>query len=113
MQDPRAEPILAGKITEDEAVSVDAAKRGLTFCGGVSPSTRRIDSSLKVSGYFGLPSVAHYLIFDPDRPVAIHHARSEGDVILTRILRGGALRLDPPGLDLDVADLLALAAPPE
>jgi Uma2 family endonuclease len=75
----------------------------------VSPSTRRIDSSLKLNGYFGLPSVAHYLIFDPDRPVVIHHARTSDDAILTRILRSGVLRLDPPGLEIDLSPLIALA----
>ena len=30
----------------------------------LSPSTRRIDVSVKLAGYFRLPSVAHYLIVD-------------------------------------------------
>lgn len=79
----------------------------------VSPSTRRIDASLKLSGYFSLPSVAHYLIFDPDRPIVIHHARSEGDAILTRILRGGVLSLDPPGIAIDVGALVKGLFPTE
>jgi hypothetical protein len=33
-----------------------------------------------------------------------------GDVIETRILHSGALRLTPPGLELDIADLFG---PPE
>src|SRR6266705_2611118 len=39
----------------------------------LSPSTRHIDASAKLAGYFRLPGVAHYLILDPDRPVVIHH----------------------------------------
>ena len=31
----------------------------------LSPSTRHIDASKKLAGYFRLPSVAHYLIVDP------------------------------------------------
>jgi Uma2 family endonuclease len=31
-----------------------------------SPSTRKIDASLKMTGYFSLPSVHHYLIIDPE-----------------------------------------------
>jgi Uma2 family endonuclease len=39
----------------------------------VSPSTRKIDAALKLTGYFSLPSVHHYLIVDPEGPPVIHH----------------------------------------
>ena len=71
----------------------------------LSPSTRRIDASAKLAGYFRVPSVHHYLIVDPDRRLVIHHARGEGDVIATRIVREGALRLDPPGLEVTVGEM--------
>src|SRR5260370_42087422 len=32
----------------------------------LSPSTRHIDASAKLAGYFRIPSVRHYLIVDPD-----------------------------------------------
>jgi Uma2 family endonuclease len=73
----------------------------------LSPSTRHIDASAKLAGYLSLPSVAHYLIVDPDKPLVIHHARGEGDAIATRILSGGTLRLDPPGLDVAIEDFYA------
>jgi Uma2 family endonuclease len=38
----------------------------------LSPSTRRIDASAKLAGYFRLASVAHYLIVDPNRRLVIH-----------------------------------------
>jgi Uma2 family endonuclease len=57
-----------------------------------SPSTRARDEGKKLIGYFSLPSVAHYLL-----------------LIETRILYGGPLRLDPPGLDLAVEDLFGEA----
>ena len=44
-------------------------------------------------------------IVDAERRFLVHHAR-RGDEIATRILHGGPLRLDPPGLDLMVEDLL-------
>jgi Uma2 family endonuclease len=72
----------------------------------LSPSTAAMDHGVKLEGYFSLPSLAHYLILDPDRRVVVHHARGQGGVIETRILHEGALRLTPPGLDLTVADLL-------
>ncbi len=68
----------------------------------LSPSTRFIDASAKLAGYFRLPSVAHYLIFDPDRPVVVHHARGRGDAILTHIVGDGTIRLDPPGFAIDL-----------
>ena len=70
----------------------------------LSPSTGRHDRSGKLIGYFAVPSLHHYLIVDAERRAVIHHAR-RGDEIATRILRGGNLRLDPPGLDLTVEDL--------
>jgi Uma2 family endonuclease len=57
--------------------------------------------------YFSLPSVAHYLNLDPERRVLIHHKRGQGDMIETRILSDGLLRLDPPGLEAPVAEMFA------
>ncbi len=72
----------------------------------LSPSTAYRDVGAKLAGYFGLESVAHYLIVDPERSTIVHHARAEGDLIATRIVSHGALKLEPPGLILDAADLL-------
>jgi Uma2 family endonuclease len=41
----------------------------------LSPSTAAIDHGRKLSGYFSIPSVQHYLILDPERRVVIHHKR--------------------------------------
>ena len=70
----------------------------------LSPSTRHIDASAKLAGYFCVPAVQHYLIVDPDQRLVIHHARSEGDVVATRILHDGRIALDPPGIEVAVAD---------
>jgi Uma2 family endonuclease len=75
----------------------------------LSPSTLAFDHGVKLEGYFSLPSLAHYLILDPDRRVVIHHTRGRDDVIETRILHDGRLRLDPPGIEVAVADLFASA----
>jgi Uma2 family endonuclease len=76
----------------------------------LSPSTRRIDVSTKLVDYFRLSSVMHYLIVDLRGPVIVHHARSTGDAILTRIIRDGVIALDPPGLELAVADIFGQSA---
>ena len=75
----------------------------------LSPSTAAIDHGPKLMGYFSLPSLAHYLILDPERRVAIHHKRGKGDIIETRILSEGVVRLDPPGIEAPVAEMFAPA----
>jgi len=71
----------------------------------LSSSTAAIDHGRKLSGYFALPSVEHYLILDPDRRVVIHHKRGQGDAIETRVLSEGAAKLDPPGFEVAVETL--------
>jgi Uma2 family endonuclease len=73
----------------------------------LSPSTRRIDASAKLAGYFRVSSVAHYLIVDPNKPLVLHHARGSGDMILTHIVTQGTIELDPPGLAVVLADIYA------
>jgi Uma2 family endonuclease len=67
-----------------------------------SPSTQQVDTGLKLKGYLGLSSLRHYLIARADRPVMIHHRRMDDGEISTRIITGGMLLLDPPGLTLDI-----------
>lgn len=71
----------------------------------LSPSTASFDHGLKLQEYFRLPSVQHYLIIDPKGPLVIHHSRGAGDALLTRIVSPPSLRLDPPGLDVDLSEL--------
>jgi Uma2 family endonuclease len=71
----------------------------------LSPSTRQVDASIKLTGYFRLPSIAHYLIVDPTEPMIVHHSRGSGDDILTRVVMEGTITLNPPGLELAVADI--------
>jgi Uma2 family endonuclease len=75
----------------------------------LSPSTASIDHGRKLSGYFSLPSVEHYLILDPERRVVIHHKRGQGDVIENGILSERMVRLDPPGIEAPVAEMFAPA----
>lgn len=75
----------------------------------LSPTTGRNDVLRKLAGYFGLPSVRHYLIVDPDEPLVIHHARGDDGVVRTLALTEGAASLDPPGLELALAEIYARA----
>ena len=70
----------------------------------LSPSTRYIDASAKLGGYFSLPTVRHYLIIDPDKPLVIHHRRETTKDLATRIINSGLIRLDPPGIEVRVED---------
>jgi Uma2 family endonuclease len=76
----------------------------------LSPSTRHIDLSAKLAGYLRVPSIVHYLIIDPAQPLIIHHVRQAGDAFLTRVVRDGAIALDPPGMEIAVADIYGAPA---
>jgi Uma2 family endonuclease len=73
----------------------------------LSPSTRRIDTTFKLGGYFRLPSVMHYLIVDPHQPRVVHHSRGDGGIVVMRVVHEGSIALDPPGLELALADIYA------
>ncbi len=72
----------------------------------LSPSTAKHDLTFKFESYFALPSLHHFLLIDADKPLLIHHKRGSGDAIETRFVRIPALRLDPPGLEVNLDELL-------
>lgn len=69
-----------------------------------SPSTQRIDTTDKLQDYFRVPSIEHYVQINLGRRVLLHHRRQPDGSVLTAILGGGALLLDPPGLTLAVEE---------
>ncbi|MBY6241022.1 Uma2 family endonuclease [Methylosinus sp. Sm6] len=72
----------------------------------LSPSSRHIDKSVKLAGYFRLAGLAHYLVVDLDRRTVLHYRRQGADEpILLRIVTEGVIRLDPPGLDLALSEI--------
>jgi len=74
----------------------------------VSPSSGGRDSSVKLDGYFRVPSLRHYLIVDGDDRTVIHHTRSStardtGAPLETRILyESDPPPLAPPGISIAV-----------
>lgn len=86
---------LAAQVVPDPLIVVEI----------VSPSSERDDTGDKLDEYFGLPSLQHYLIVRPDKRLIVHHARGEGGALKTTFVTGPTLRLDPPGLVLDLARL--------
>jgi Uma2 family endonuclease len=67
----------------------------------VSPGTQSRDSGVKLADYFRVASIRHYLIVKCETRTVIHH-RKDGDRIETRIVHGGALVIDPPGITVEV-----------
>jgi Uma2 family endonuclease len=61
------------------------------------------DSGTKLSDYFRIASVRHYLIIRAENLSVIHHRRDDAGDILTRIITGGPIQLDPPGIELTLA----------
>jgi Uma2 family endonuclease len=69
----------------------------------VSPSTQSTDSNLKLDQYFRLSSVHHYLIVRTTTPAVIHYYRTP-DGLQPKIVQPGPLRLDPPGITLQIGE---------
>lgn len=69
-------------------------------------ASARRDLTTKVAGYARVPSIEHCTVVDPMERVVLHYHR-RGEVLASPDAPSeGTLRLDPPGLDVPVADLL-------
>ena len=71
----------------------------------LSPSTARKDLTVKLAGYFNVPSIEHYLIADWEEQEIIHHRREGSGLAKPVIIRNGILSLQPPGLALEIAKI--------
>lgn len=69
----------------------------------VSPTSIRDDTGDKLNEYFTVPTIQHYLIVRPEKKLIVHHARGTGGKLVTALVTDTNLRLDPPGLDVDLA----------
>lgn len=103
--EPDALVYLGAEVAPDSLVVPEP----VIVCEVLSPSTAKHDMSAKLEGYFALPSVQHYIIADPDRPMLIVHSRGSGSTFSTTLVSDPAaiLRLDPPGLSVALAEVLA------
>lgn len=88
-----------GPPVDDEVVEVDDP---VIVVEVVSPSSYALDTGAKLSDYFRLPSVRHYLVIETKNRTVIHHERAADGRIETRIVRAGALVIDPPGIAVKV-----------
>jgi len=71
----------------------------------LSPTTARYDRAIKLTEYFRLQSVRHYLIVWPDEPRVVLHRRDDGGDIETVTTTQGELVLSPPGITIRVEDI--------
>ena len=100
--------VQCGAEVDLDAVTVDEP---VVIVEVLSPSTAYRDTGEKLEAYLGLPSVRHYLVFDPVRRAVVHHGRTEADApVVTAILHGGTLELPPTGLALDLDACFAVLA---
>jgi len=89
----------AGEIADHDRQAPDP----LIVVEVLSPSSRAKDLNTKVAGYGRVPTIRHYLVFDPQSREIIHVERV-ADALVRRepSITSGMLRLDPPGLEIDV-----------
>jgi Uma2 family endonuclease len=66
----------------------------------LSLSTSAVDTGNKFVDYIRLASLRHYLLIRPDKRTIVHHERDASGEISTRIVHDGAVRLEPPGIEL-------------
>lgn len=71
-----------------------------------SPSTQRLDATIKLTRYFRAPSIQHYLVVAIGQRSAIHHMR-RGEEIVSRIVSAGEIAFDPPGIAISLDSLFA------
>lgn len=75
----------------------------------LSPSTARMDTTVKLKGYFEHPTIRHYLIIDPEGRTITHHRRNDTGVIETAVLDSGTVSMSPPGISITLADVFGPA----
>jgi Uma2 family endonuclease len=72
-----------------------------------SPSSIKRDLTTKLRGYAMLTSIKHSVIVDPHERVVFRFGREAGPLgAADELTEGDVLRLDSPGLDLPVAEML-------
>ena len=91
-----------GERIEDMDV---AASNPVIVVEVLSPSTQSVDTGAKLTDYFRVPSVRHYLVIRADRALVTHHCRRDDGGIETQLLSAGHVSMEPPGISIALADL--------
>jgi Uma2 family endonuclease len=101
--EPDAVVRCGGKLPDDAIAVPDP----LIIVEVLSPSTASIDRALKLTDYFKLPSLRHYLIVWPDTRRIVHHRRAAEGSVETIDVMAGEIRLDPPGVSIAIEAVYA------
>ena len=96
--------VACGERLADDAI---AAPAPVIVVEVLSPSTRSLDTGAKLTDYFRVPSIQHYLIIRADRHIVVHHRRGDDNRIETRLVAEGRIGLDPPGISVTVGEFYA------
>jgi Uma2 family endonuclease len=72
----------------------------------LSPSTRHIDTTVKLAGYFRVPSLKHYLIVDLGREHVVHYRKQADGTVTVTVITEGEIVFDLPGISVAVASFL-------
>jgi Uma2 family endonuclease len=72
----------------------------------LSPSTRGIDTTVKLADYFRVPSLKHYLIVDLGRRHVVHYRKQPDGTVTVAVMIEGEIAFDPPGITVPVASFL-------
>jgi Uma2 family endonuclease len=72
----------------------------------LSPSTRGIDTTVKLAGYFLVPSLKHYLIVDLARRHVVHYRKQPDETVTVAVMTEGEIAFDPLGISVAVASFL-------
>lgn len=87
--------VTCGERMADDAI---VAPNPVIVVEVLSPSTRSVDTGAKLSDYFRVPSIQHYLVVRTDRREVMHHSRAADGGIQTRTISEGTIELSPPGI---------------
>ena len=95
--------VYCGPQMDGDAVEVPAP---LIVVEVLSPGSRSIDLGSKLYRYWHVPSIEHVLLIDPKKRFVAHHRRTGPAMCTTRFLDAGELKLDPPGIEVSIENLL-------
>ncbi len=99
--------VAAGADFDPDSLTVDDP---LIIVEVVSPDSVKRDTVEKLTEYFSLPTVQHYLVVWQVEERVDHYARdAKGATTLAPLRTGDVLRFDPPGFEVSVTELLAVS----
>ena len=93
--------VFAGPMDDHDII----VRRPVIVAEVLSDLTARKDRTVKLDGYFAVPSIKHYLIVDWEKRELMHYRREGSGLVPPIIFCAGTLPLEPPGLTLDISKL--------